>query len=379
MYGHHLVSVRRIIPILILVLFASDGFTEPTLPEPGYVGDGRIRAILEQLRSANNLPALAGFILEGEDLREIAATGRRVANETGEVTAEDRWHIGSNTKAMTATLAAIYVERNQLKWDATLEELLPSQISIHPGYQNVQYRDLLTHHAGLPANSLKGYLKPSRRELTNHVLALPPETTVGEFLYSNVGYIIAGYILEGIAGDTWENLLLSELCKPLSISAAGFGAPAFPTKRDQPWGHARHQDEWFPLDPTQKLADNPAILGPAGTVHITLTDYAKFVSLHLLGAQGKPHLISEESFRVMHTPAEESAYALGWGVMKRDWGNGAVLTHSGSNNMWFATVWIAPQKNLAVFAVTNAGGKDVDKAIDDTCSVLIRRALAQEQ
>jgi hypothetical protein len=57
-------------------------------------------------------------------------------------------------------------------------------------------------------------------------------------------------------------------------------------------------------------------------------------------------------------------------VVERPWAGGTALTHSGSNTMWFCTVWMAPKKGFAVLAVCNAGGDTAAAACDEVCSVL---------
>src|SRR5207248_3569540 len=92
-------------------------------------------------------------------------------------------------------------------------------------------------------------------------------------------------------------------------------------------------------------ADNPPSLGPAGTVHCSLVDWEKFLVVHLKGARSEPTIVSQSSIDTLHSPPPGGDYALGWIVADRSWGNGTVFTHSGSNTMWYATVWIAPKTN----------------------------------
>src|SRR6185295_300556 len=136
-------------------------------------------------------------------------------------------------------------------------------------------------------------------------------------------------------------------------------------------------------------ADNPVAIGPAGIVHCTIGDWAKFISLHLLGARGEqgPIKFKPDTFTKLHTPGpgEGTAYAMGWGVAKRQWaksqgGTGTALSHSGSNTMWFCTVWIAPEKDFAVLVACNQGGDKAAKACDDAVMALIhdREAAAKK-
>lgn len=355
------------------ILLVPTAWAGAAVSAPGTMGDGKLELALESVRSAHGLPAIAGFILEGDTIREIAAVGTRTDGADRPVTLDDQWHIGSNTKAMTATLATRFVEDGKLRWDQPLTALLPQLTeSMHPAYPSVTFEDLLTHRAGLAANDLGAYGMDTRAQLVRHVLSQEPANPKGDFLYSNLGYIVAGHILENLGGADWETLMERELFRPLQMSNTGFGAP----KSDAPWGHHRIKKAWQGVDPKSLGSDNPPILGPAGTVHTTLQDYAKFLALHLGGAQGRDGIVRLDSIQQLHNPPAGFDYAAGWIVAKRPWGGGTVLTHSGSNTMWFATAWLAPERNFAVFAVTNAAGEGVAEAIDAACSLLIQRRNA---
>jgi CubicO group peptidase (beta-lactamase class C family) len=155
------------------------------------------------------------------------------------------------------------------------------------------------------------------------------------------------------------------------MESAGFGPPGTPGKLNEPWGHTK--------DGTPKQADNAPPLGPAGTVHAGMADWAKFIALHLRGErdQGEDRLLKPSTFRRLHTPAPGSEYAAGWIVVKRDWAGGRALNHNGSNTMWYCAAWLAPDRDFAVLVATNQGGETAAKACDQSCGQLIRLALAQ--
>ena len=149
------------------------------------------------------------------------------------------------------------------------------------------------------------------------------------------------------------------LFAPLGMTTAGFVAPSKASKIDQPWGHLVNDLGWKPVPPG-KFADNPAVIGPAGTVHCSIGDWAKYAAFHLRGAQGKEPTLSKETFQKLHTPlaGDDEKYAFGWAVMERGWASGKAIMHTGSNTMWFAVVWIAPERDMAFVAATNMGSNE---------------------
>ena len=74
----------------------------------------------------------------------------------------------------------------------------------------------------------------------------------------------------------------------------------------------------------------------------------------------------------MHEPCFGGSYALGWQRVKRAWGGGQVLTHTGSNTMSTAVVWMAPARGFAVLVATNIAGEGVRGACDAVVGDLIK-------
>jgi CubicO group peptidase (beta-lactamase class C family) len=193
---------------------------------------------------------------------------------------------------------------------------------------------------------------------------------VGGFLYSNFGYLVAGVMIEEVTGQPWEVVIRRRLFEPLKMASCGFGAAGSPGKVDQPWAHERKNGALVPLPPGPK-ADNPPSLGPAGTVHCGLRDWARFVQMHLDGARGKTTLVSAATMAKLHTPWPGGDYALGWGVSRAD--GATVLAHDGSNTVFFARARLVPARNVAFLVTTNAAGPDAVEAVDQTVRYL--RAL----
>jgi len=94
-------------------------------------------------------------------------------------------------------------------------------------------------------------------------------------------------------------------------------------------------------------------MNPAGRVHCTLQDWAKYIADQLRGLTGQKALLKPETYRKLFEPQFEGTYALGWTVTSRSWGDGTVYSHSGSNTMNYCMVWLSPKKDWAVLVATN--------------------------
>lgn len=342
--------------------------------------DNSINNTLEIIRKKNNLPALAGAIVTSKGLSEIGVVGFRKAGTDIPVTIDDKWHLGSETKAMTAALIGSLVEQNKLKWDSTLGQIFPEQAEfMTPQVRSITVEQLLSHRSGLPANlswptiAQTGSVSEQRKQVLNLTSELKIENEPGRFEYSNLGYVISGIVAEKVTNKSWEELISKTIFDPLKMSSVGFGGTGTPGLIDQPWGH---DNKGKPVSGNGSKVDNPQVMGPAGAVHCSLKDWGSFISDQLNGARGEKALLKPETYKKLHTPLAGD-YAFGWAVTQRPWGGGTVLTHAGSNTMNFAVTWIAPQKDFAVLICTNQGGEIAQTACDEAAGALIQRHLKQ--
>ncbi len=357
---------------LILAACTYHGSAAPACPR---AGDSDVTDILQPLRDRHGLPAMAAAIVTRDGLQSVGVVGVRKRGTGVPVTLNDKWHLGSCTKAMTAALVGRLVERERLKWDTPLLKVFPKLgETVHPAMKGVTVKHLLSHHAGLPANldltrSWGPNVRALRLRATREALSAAPRHALGTHMeYSNLGYILAGAVIERITGKPWEQVTRNELFTPLKMESAGFGGLGTPNKIDQPWGHA---DDGTPVVRNGPSMDNPPVMGPAGRVHGTIQDWARFITDQLRGARGEKALLTADTYRVLHAPPFTGSHAYGWVVTERQWGNGKVLTHTGCNTMNYANVWVAPKRNFAILVCTNQGGDTAFKATDQAVAGLI--------
>jgi len=350
----------------------------PPGPAPFFcpaAGDEVVTQALQPIRQKFNVPAMAAEVVTGKGIQWVGAVGIRQRGAAIPVGLNDLWHLGSDGKAMTSTLIARLVERGPLRWDSTLAGVFPDLApQMNPEFQKVTLLQLLSHRAGLPANlNLAEYsgndVEALRLRAVRQELAKTPASAPGsQFAYSNLGYIIAAAVVEKTTGKSWEQAMATEIFQPLQMQSAGFGGTGTPGQMDQPWPHT---GEGRPAVKNGPDMDNPPVMGPAGRVHCSIQDWARFIQDQLRGARGEPALLRPESYQKLQTPPFGGDYALGWLVMERDWGGGKVLTHRGDNTMNCADVWVAPRRDFAILVCVNQGGDTAFQAADAAVGAMI--------
>jgi CubicO group peptidase (beta-lactamase class C family) len=234
---------------------------------------------------------------------------------------------------------------------------------------------VLHHQAGLIENlnwrelAKSGTVGKQRLAAVEQALAKPAYPP-GTYHYSNTGYVVIGAIVEKIGGKPWEELIKERICQPLGMDSVGFGGLGTLGQIDQPWPHSA---KGTPLPTNGPAMDNPEVMGPAGTIHCTMQDWAKFLIDQLRGSAGMKALLPNDIYTAMQTPAPNSDYGYGWLIVNRSWAGGKTLTHAGSNTMNFCVCWLAPGKKFGVLVCTNQGGDIAQKACDEAASAMIQR------
>jgi len=313
---------------------------------------------------AGGPPAIAAGIVTRDGLEWSGVRGVRQAGGTDAATLDDRWHLGSNTKAMTAAVFARLVDQGRARWAMPLSEAFPGAV-LDPAFADVTVDDLMRHKAGLTDAAMPSpnvaradprSAVAQRAALVESALSRPPAGTKGTFAYANINYVLVGAAIERISGKSWEDLMASELFQPVGLITAGFGAPLANSKGGaNVWGHQVGPDGTkTPVDPASPGSDNPPLLGPAGRAHMTLADYAAFVRAMIGGAP--EGWLKPERLGVLTTPLPGDGYSMGWIARPEAWaGDTITIAHEGSNTLWHAIVVASPGKGLGFMVLSNGG------------------------
>jgi CubicO group peptidase (beta-lactamase class C family) len=199
---------------------------------------------LDKQLQNRHLVGVGAIVIRADTIVGTASVGVKRQGENTPLESTDIWHLGSNTKAITATMIARLIESGKLSWTATPLEIFPElKETIHPAYRQITIEQLLSHHAGVPSYAkpeewpeLSGSAVAQRSNFAALVLNQVPAVTPGtKGLYSNAGYVIAAAMAERRTGSSWEELVTSQVLEPLRMHAV-FGFP-LSVDRNQPWGH----------------------------------------------------------------------------------------------------------------------------------------------
>lgn len=357
--------------------FALTGCATSETPDPSHPLEAQSASVLRAAMAGKAVPGMAAIVIRDFRVETEYFAGIRALGSPAMIAPNDRWHLGSDGKSMTATLIAKLVDAGALSWERPLAEMLPDLANtMQAVYRNVTLPDLLSHRAGLPENTtdmdfFRTFHTDSARlpaQRTRYITRCLQDPSVGpprsESSYSNTGFIIAAACAERATGRAFEDMIVAHVFDPLGIRSIRFdqfGAA------NEPQGHvdgriANHQN-----DP------NPPMFAPAGAMRMNLRDWARFCIDQMQGEHGRGRLLRTESYRFIHAPQGETRTALGWGAAPHPMNlRGPALTHSGSDGNWYALVCLFPETGNGVLVTANAA----ESMGGDQASVAALRAFA---
>lgn len=338
--------------IYILLIFCSfNSFSQKTIH------------FVDSIKTKYNIPEINYAVVNHNSILEIGTIGKHSVNLNDQATLNDRFHIGSNTKAMTVFIIAKYVEKGKLKWDTKFFDLFPKWIDKSKSeYKNITLTDLLSHRAGiLPFQGendpiipdFKGNKQEKREQFAQFALTFDPVKPSNEepFIYSNAGYTLATLMLEKSTGKSWEQLVEKVFNKDLKLNVK-FSWPENQTNKDT-WGHSTENNTLTPISSNKGTSLD--FTEPAGDLNITIVDYVKFIQLNLSGLKGTNNYLKATTYKYIHTKVPN--YSLGWFNIYE---NGNELSvHSGTGAFtYFTTVQIDRLKDIGYIIFTNSYNDD---------------------
>ena len=329
----------------------------------------RIDAVIQENIEEGNFPGGVVCIGRGNKIGFLRCYGDRQTEPTVEpVTPDTLYDLASVSKVTSTAIAvAILVERGKIEYDDRITRFFPE--FGQNGKENVTVRDCLTHVSGLtPDNSINDYIGYNRAEILDNICKLGLRTAPGEaFAYSDVGFILMGYVVEKVTGMSQDEFVRQNIYLPLGMADTGYNPNDEQKARSAPAEKRKPEDEnWIKGEVHDPRAyEMDGIAGHAGNFS-TAPDLAILGSM-LLGhgtytpANDPEHpvtILSEDAFRQM-----TEAITIPRGVRSRGWdkrspysGNRGMLMspsaigHSGFTGTSF---WIDPDLDVFVIFLGN--------------------------
>ncbi len=351
--------------------------------------EAEVDAIVQPFMAAFGTPGIAVAIVRPGAPAFVKGYGVRTLGKPGAVDAHTRFGIASHSKAFTAAALALLVDAGKIGWEDPVVKHIPEFRMYDPAVtQMMTVRDLLVHRSGLPLGAGDLMFFPTGSHVAADALkALPYLKPARGFRagydYDNILYIVAGVLIERVAGMPWDRFVETRLFAPIGMADAVGSRGSLRTGNVA----GRHARLGPPVRGVGKLEvvqpDEGAMVDAAGGINASVSDMAKWLQVQL--DQGRlpdgKKLWSPEQAKEMWAPQTITAssdgptaenpvrailqtYALGWFV--QDYRGLRLVQHSGGLSGQVTYSGMLPSRGIGVSVLSN---------VEEPVSSAIRNAI----
>jgi CubicO group peptidase (beta-lactamase class C family) len=225
-----------------------------------------------------NAPGIGVGLVVGDRLVFARGYGYRDYGGKLPFTPQTLAPIASNSKLFTAVAAGLLVQEGKLDWDRPVREKVPSIRFYNDELDDtVTLHDMLAHRTGITRHDTIWYKSDfSRKELFERLRYLEPKEPLRTlFLYNNMMYAAAGYIIELQSGRTWEDFVRERLFQPLGMSSTVYTIADLEKAPDHgvPYNERRDSFELYRIP----YYEDTAGVAPAGAIVSNLDDMSHWL------------------------------------------------------------------------------------------------------
>jgi CubicO group peptidase (beta-lactamase class C family) len=324
---------------------------------------------------------LALAIVKDGEIVMTAGFGYRDIENKKPVDSKTLFGIGSTSKAFTTMGLSMLGDDGLLDWETPVKEYLPD-FQLYDAFATTEATalDLVTHRSGLPRHDLLWYGSPlSRQEMYQRLRYLEPNKSFrSTWQYQNLMYMTAGMLTEKLSGKTWEAFTKERIFDPLGMTSANFSVELMKKSPDAALPYQRPEEHQTDLMEYRNID----AIGPAGSINANIEDMAKWIQfLVKKGKVGDERLLSERSFINIMSPhmtmpalntqpgIDHAAYGLGW--MIYDQMGTKIIEHGGNIDGFSALVWLVPNENIGIVALTNMNGSGLPGVVARTATDIL--------
>ena len=272
--------------------------------------------------------------------------------------------IASNTKLFTAVSAGMLVEEGKLTWDKPIRQSVPSIQFYNDELNNtVTLHDMLAHRTGITRHDTIWYKSDfTRKELFDRLRYLEPQEPIRQmFLYNNMMYAAAGYVIELQSGKPWEQFVRERILSPLNMQSTVYSIPDMLKNPDHgvPFTEKRDSFEIYRIPYYEEQQG----IGPAGAIISNVEEMSHWLTALMndgkyKGRQVLPAAVLkttlEPSIALPNTFAESKGY---WEMLNAAYGmarqtaayRGHLITmHGGDIDGFHSQVSFLPNDHIGV-------------------------------
>jgi len=308
------------------------------------------------------LDRFSGAILVAKDGKVVESAGYERANVEWDIPnkPDTKFRIGSITKQFTAMAVMILQERGKLRSPDLICKYVPE---CPAAWKSITIQHLLTHTSGIPDYvdfpdfSQTQALPATPQELISRFREKPLRFTPGEkFEYSNSGYVVLGFIIERVSGQSYEEFLRHNIFDVLGMNDSGYDS----NRTILPHRAAGYQKEGGKLLNAKYI--DPSVAYAAGALYSTVNDLMIWDQ-----ALYTDKLVTQKTRQEIFTPYKEIV-GYGWAIGTLF--NRKMQHHNGGIDGFVSSFARFPDDKVLIVVLSNRDGVPIDNISRDLAAIL---------
>jgi CubicO group peptidase (beta-lactamase class C family) len=359
---------NRLLNILLIIVFvfSVNAFAQEDLNLNGY------EQYVESAMKDWNVKGCAVAIVKNGKIVYTKGFGFRDVKNNLPVTPNTLFAIGSCTKAFTSASVCLLVDEGKMDFDKPVITYYPN-FKMQDDYvtTHITVRDLLCHRSGLPRHDFVWYGADNltRKDVVDGLRYLEPSKGFREtWQYQNGMFGVAGYLVDLVSGDSWENFVAKNIFQPLGMKSSNFSVNESQKSSDfaKPYAERKFEVKEIPFR-------NIDAMGPAGSINSNVVDMANWVIMQINGGKFNGNqVVSDGSIRQTQTPImvvpsplnDEvfyNMYGMGW--MITSYRGHLRLEHGGNIDGFSASTCFLPRDSIGIVVLTNMDGTTLPSVV----------------
>jgi CubicO group peptidase (beta-lactamase class C family) len=343
-----------------LSLFLFQSYVEPAADKTGLVQTSNpLRSSMDKkidtvarayIQKANTIGLIIGVMNKGQIT--TYSYGETIKGNHKLPNADNFFEIGSITKTFTSTLLAWYVNEGKVSLTDPVTKYLPDSVAANPELKSITLLNLSNHTSGLDripdnlishaSDALNPYKDYTRQLLFSYLKTCKLNSKPGEkYAYSNLAVGLLGTILESVSGESFEQMVISIICKPLGMYSTGqFLNPLMAPRFVQVYNQGGQLTPAWDFD----------ALAPCGALRSTLNDMLRYTKANL--HPGTDELSKAIDLTHKVTFNNDVKIGLAWHIIKVS--GMEYYFHNGGTNGSSSFLAFNSDKDIAIVVLSNA-------------------------
>lgn len=359
---------------MLAVIFCSmlcakaEAVSDQTLP--------KLESYIENTMDYWHVPGLAVGIVKNGKVIFLKGYGVRKLDQPDRVNTQTIFRIASTSKGFAAGLTGILVQDGVLNFeDLAIDHLEDSTLKKIPHFKKITVAHILGNTTGFPRHTYTNLLDENvpYSKIIKKLKNVSPQCTPGKCHgYQNVIYGTIADVIEGASGQSYSDLMMARVFKPLGMHHASLGCAAFKVAQNKAIPHKIEKGRYLPVPVNCRYY---SVL-PASGINANIRDMTQWLKAQMLGF---PDILSKATLKKLHTPLsttpreharhnqqwrlkrwKDATYGMGWRILNYSGSGNRLIYHGGYVQGFGASIGFLPKQQIGIVVLTNSSTKISD-------------------